>query len=530
MHASPRAVFPHLPADRPATRRMREQRTLDYFEAQFPEMYILRREHDGVNRRADLVRSDADMDRIIEGIARQQLRAQRHMQTLAAIPPMILDEQQRRGLRWNDRNGLVEDCVADERQWRESVWWSDAEHRVFCEKLLLYWKRFDKIASFLPGKTTADCVLHYYRTKKKEKFKKLYRQAVARRRRQALQERPLSDRPAESSLERMPIGKGGDARSQQPRRQPQQPPRHFRPQLEPAEHRAPSMEQPAATLPCQSADSAQLPSAMGELREGEEPRLEPARLDHKMAEQPLPWHPSSQTVSDPDAACTVGPNEPGGYGENDSSRTLERSLAAISETMDSQDAAGDSCARAEPRVGPLDPAIVATGTMHAAVTAMSGAATTADTVQDRAAENHGVQADTSGRFDVASSLGPDRGAIDLGMEDVRADRTVDAGHHFARKQNFAASEAFTSTTSPSSSSSSSRSNEDIVVENDRASDVPNSRGPSPGLDCSANGSSDEEAAEGEEDDDYDEKGDEAGSSSSYDEDDYVIVSTPSSEE
>lgn len=49
--------------------------------------------------------------------------------------------------------------------------WTEEETQIFFNRFMLYPKKFDRIAAALPNKTTADCVLYYYRTKKQVKYK-----------------------------------------------------------------------------------------------------------------------------------------------------------------------------------------------------------------------------------------------------------------------------------------------------------------------------------------------------------------------
>jgi hypothetical protein len=43
--------------------------------------------------------------------------------------------------------------------------WTDAEQRIFVQKYLVHSKAFHKISSYLPFKTTADCIRFYYANK-----------------------------------------------------------------------------------------------------------------------------------------------------------------------------------------------------------------------------------------------------------------------------------------------------------------------------------------------------------------------------
>ncbi|KAJ5073939.1 nuclear receptor co-repressor related ncor [Anaeramoeba ignava] len=49
--------------------------------------------------------------------------------------------------------------------------WTKEEEDIFMEKILIYYKNFSKIASFLPEKTSKDVVAYYYLNKKKLNLK-----------------------------------------------------------------------------------------------------------------------------------------------------------------------------------------------------------------------------------------------------------------------------------------------------------------------------------------------------------------------
>lgn len=99
-------------------------------------------------------------------------------------------------------NGLIQDPMALYRAAKLTNVWSDEEKKTFREKYslrnttivtvslyiysgnryALYPKNFEAISTFLPSKTTADCVRYYYLHKKNEKFKQMARKATFKRR------------------------------------------------------------------------------------------------------------------------------------------------------------------------------------------------------------------------------------------------------------------------------------------------------------------------------------------------------------
>lgn len=97
---------------------------------------------------------------------------QRALKTEATIPDMELDPDIWR-LAYDDENALVRDPIT---YYAHGVGeqpgeWTDEEERKFRRLYAAYPKQFGEIAKGLPNKTTAQCVKHYYLTKKKRPFK-----------------------------------------------------------------------------------------------------------------------------------------------------------------------------------------------------------------------------------------------------------------------------------------------------------------------------------------------------------------------
>ncbi|KAK8671639.1 hypothetical protein V6N13_038229 [Hibiscus sabdariffa] len=88
------------------------------------------------------------------------------------MPALILDEKEKKVLRFISSNGLVEDPFAIEKERALINPWTSEEKEIFIDKLAAFGKDFRKIASFLDHKTTADCVEFYYKNHKSECFKK----------------------------------------------------------------------------------------------------------------------------------------------------------------------------------------------------------------------------------------------------------------------------------------------------------------------------------------------------------------------
>jgi hypothetical protein len=97
---------------------------------------------------------------------------QRALKTEAIVPDMELDPDIWR-LAYNDDNSLVLDPITfyEHGKGEKPGEWTDDEERKFRKLYAAYPKQFGDIAKGLPGKTAAQCVKHYYLTKKKRPFK-----------------------------------------------------------------------------------------------------------------------------------------------------------------------------------------------------------------------------------------------------------------------------------------------------------------------------------------------------------------------
>ncbi|KYF41184.1 Myb family DNA-binding domain-containing protein [Toxoplasma gondii ARI] len=69
----------------------------------------------------------------------------------------ILDIE--RAVSFHDRSSLLKDVAQVELEKKTATVWAEAEARTFVEKFLMYPKNFEKIASYLDGKNTKDCVV-----------------------------------------------------------------------------------------------------------------------------------------------------------------------------------------------------------------------------------------------------------------------------------------------------------------------------------------------------------------------------------
>ena len=137
------------------------------------------------NRRAantlgysDAARSEAEFLEILARLedadmADPNLRA---MRTTATVPDMVIDAGERdlSSLQtYEDENGLVRDPLEHYGINKSPDNWTEDEIAIFCRRYALYPKQFGKIGAVLPDKTTPQCVLFYYRSKKKIDFRAL---------------------------------------------------------------------------------------------------------------------------------------------------------------------------------------------------------------------------------------------------------------------------------------------------------------------------------------------------------------------
>jgi Myb-like DNA-binding domain len=97
------------------------------------------------------------------------------------MPAQILDEVERAQSIFVSRNGLIDDPVAFEKERALINPWTQKEKEKFMEMLCLFGKDFAKVSSFLPHKTTADCVEFYYKSHKSESFAEVRKHLSARK-------------------------------------------------------------------------------------------------------------------------------------------------------------------------------------------------------------------------------------------------------------------------------------------------------------------------------------------------------------
>ncbi|RCI05695.1 hypothetical protein CU098_013038, partial [Rhizopus stolonifer] len=124
---------------------------------------------------SDAARSEAELLEIIQSLETAEMRnpESRAKKTTATIPPMILDERERMRT-FDDRSGLVKDPLSYYHTGPDTGdVWNQQEVTTFMESYMMYPKQFERIAMAVGTKTACQCVLFYYRKKKKIDFKAL---------------------------------------------------------------------------------------------------------------------------------------------------------------------------------------------------------------------------------------------------------------------------------------------------------------------------------------------------------------------
>ncbi|KAM0787666.1 hypothetical protein ACM66B_003729 [Microbotryomycetes sp. NB124-2] len=125
----------------------------------------------------DAVRSEAEFLEILASLETADMRdpTVRATRTAAVVPDMIIDDTERRefiGLD-DDSRRKVDNPVEFYGVRAPLDLWTEDEVQVFCKRFAAYPKQFGRIASALPDKTTAQCVLFYYRMKNTIDFRSL---------------------------------------------------------------------------------------------------------------------------------------------------------------------------------------------------------------------------------------------------------------------------------------------------------------------------------------------------------------------
>ncbi|KAG0301994.1 hypothetical protein BGZ98_007879 [Dissophora globulifera] len=157
---------------------------------------------------SDAVRSEAELMEIIQSLENADMRNPdlRASRTAATVPPMILDPCIRETVHYYDRNHLVTDPSKYYRLGPVTDIWSEEERQIFIKRYLNYPKQFGKISAGIENKTASQCVLFYYREKKKIGFKDMLsnrgrkrKPAAGKRKEKAVQQPSPSGQPGKKS-------------------------------------------------------------------------------------------------------------------------------------------------------------------------------------------------------------------------------------------------------------------------------------------------------------------------------------------
>ncbi|XP_065055228.1 uncharacterized protein LOC135683808 isoform X2 [Rhopilema esculentum] len=146
-----------------------------FYEREFPEIKRQREQQERMTRFGartnwgPLARSEAEFEEIVDNLSELEA-TEKQMHQLAVEPPKLLDRYERR-IQYSNKNGLIRDIEAFERERKFKNIWCEEEKLIFKERFTQFPKDFEKIAEGLKRKTVSECVLYYYRNKKKENFK-----------------------------------------------------------------------------------------------------------------------------------------------------------------------------------------------------------------------------------------------------------------------------------------------------------------------------------------------------------------------
>ncbi|CAG0918667.1 unnamed protein product [Notodromas monacha] len=163
-----------------ARRRRDDAKSRDVFEKVFPELRKQREDKERFSRVGSRVKSDADMEEIMDSLQEQEQEEKRARQ-IAVIPPALLSLKDRvRGFT-NATAAYMLDPLKTYEERRLLNTWSESEKEVFREKYLLHPKNFSYIGLSLERKSVADCVQFYYQSKKQASFVN-YKQLVRKTR------------------------------------------------------------------------------------------------------------------------------------------------------------------------------------------------------------------------------------------------------------------------------------------------------------------------------------------------------------
>jgi len=153
----------------------------------------------------DAVRSEAEFLEILASLENADLRDPdvRAARTAAVVPDLAVDPSERAEITsctFDDERYRVEDPVEAYGVRTPMETWTEAEVETYCKRYSLHPKQFGKISQDLPDKTTAQCVLFYYRMKNSIDFRSLSERRGRDGRRKKTKKRPGEGKGKGSSL------------------------------------------------------------------------------------------------------------------------------------------------------------------------------------------------------------------------------------------------------------------------------------------------------------------------------------------
>lgn len=180
------------------TKRMRDAKTREFFEKQFPELKKARESGERFSRVGQRVaRSDAELDEILDGITEREDQDKK-VKSYAVIPPMLEDMRSKKP-KYINTNGYVEDIISEYKGYQILNTWTDEEKEIFRDNYLQNPKNFGLIATVTTRKNVANCVQYYYMSKKSENYKQLLKRQQKRRTRSFV--RPTQQAPPPTTSE-----------------------------------------------------------------------------------------------------------------------------------------------------------------------------------------------------------------------------------------------------------------------------------------------------------------------------------------
>ena len=111
-------------------------------------------------RRVGVARSEAEVEQIMEGLTEQE-EEDKKMRNYSVIPPMLLDNRQRKQ-RFLNTNGLIENAMEEYQERKHINVWTELEKDIFLDKYLQHPKNFVFIASFLERKVSEKKIKEWF--------------------------------------------------------------------------------------------------------------------------------------------------------------------------------------------------------------------------------------------------------------------------------------------------------------------------------------------------------------------------------